>query len=580
MKITVAQLNPLVGHLEGNLQRLEETSREAHRSGAALAVFPELFLAGYPPKDLLDFEWFLTKVEETIAKVVEFSKEVPGIGILFGAPRRGHGSGSGKGEALAGPAGRETRAADSVCGENGLYNAAILVCGGDLLLEQHKSLLPTYDVFDEARYFDPAHGVSVLPFGGELLGVSICEDAWFGSEIGQVKRRYARDPVAELARQGATLMVNISASPFNAGKEELRFSLVSAHARRHKVPFLYVNQVGANDELIFDGRSFLVDGRGRPAAVFPCFRETVRTVDTTAAGSDRPYEPQEQIESVHDALVLGVRDYMRKCGFKKAVLGLSGGIDSAVTACIAERAVGGGNVLGITMPAPFSSRGSVEDSRRLAENLGIPFETVPITGIYESYLRTLDEHFEGLPRDVTEENVQARIRGNILMAFSNKHGSLLLSTGNKSELSTGYCTLYGDMSGGLAVIADVPKTMVYELAAHINRDREIIPRAIIEKAPSAELRPNQTDQDTLPPYPVLDDILALHIEGGLSADEIIGLGRKRGSGSELDPDTVRWVVRTVAKNEYKRKQAAPCLRVTTKAFGIGRRMPLASRYWD
>jgi NAD+ synthase (glutamine-hydrolysing) len=420
----------------------------------------------------------------------------------------------------------------------------------------------------------------VVSFGAETLGVSICEDAWFGSEIGQVKRKYERDPVAELARQGATLLVNISASPFNVGKEEVRFSLVSAHAKRHGVPFLYVNQVGANDELVFDGRSFLVDREGKPVHVFPSFKEVVQTIDTDWKGSDRTYEPQEPIESVHDALVLGVRDYMRKCGFKKAVVGLSGGIDSAVTACVAERAVGGENILGITMPSPFSSKGSVDDSRLLAGNLGIPLRVVPITEIYESYLHTLEEQFQGLPQDVTEENVQARIRGNILMAFSNKYGSLLLSTGNKSELSTGYCTLYGDMSGGLAVIADVPKTMVYELAEYINREREIIPRAIIDKAPSAELRPNQTDQDTLPPYPTLDEILTRHIEMGLSADEIIAHGPEGGQGSGLDPETVRWVVRTVAKNEYKRKQAAPGLRVTTKAFGIGRRMPLASRYWD
>jgi NAD+ synthase (glutamine-hydrolysing) len=548
MKITVAQLNPLVGDLDGNLRLLERTARQARADGAALVVFPELFLTGYPPKDLLDFEWFLHETEKAVERVLSFSREVRGTGILFGTPRMAPGG--------------------------VLHNAAILASDGELLLEQRKSLLPTYDVFDEARYFEPAAGVSTAPFGGEILGVSICEDAWCGSEIGQVKRAYARDPVRELARMGATLMVNISASPYNVGKEEVRFSLVSAHARRHGTPFLYVNQVGANDELVFDGRSFLVDREGNPAELFPSFAEAVRVVDTDRAGSGLPYEPQEPIETVFQALVLGVGDYMRKCGFRKAVVGLSGGIDSAVTACIAERAVGSGNVLGITMPSPFSSRGSVEDSRLLADNLGIPLEVVPITEIYESYLKTLDGHFKGLPRDVTEENIQARIRGNVLMAFSNKHGSLLLSTGNKSELSTGYCTLYGDMSGGLAVIADVPKTMVYGLAEYINRDRETIPRAIIDKAPSAELKPNQTDQDTLPPYPVLDEILALHIEKGLSADEIVG----RGPG--LDPDTVKWVVSTVAKNEYKRKQAAPGLRVTTKAFGIGRRMPLASRYWE
>jgi NAD+ synthase (glutamine-hydrolysing) len=566
MRITVAQLNPVVGDLAGNYSRLEQTFSAARKDGADLVVFSELFIVGYPPKDLLDFEWFIKKSGETAKAVVELTRKSPGLGILFGAPLKREGD------------------------ENGLYNSAVLACDGEVLLEQHKSLLPTYDVFDEARYFDPAGEIPVVRFKGEVLGISICEDAWTDSEIGQVKKKYRHDPIAELAKKGSTLFINISASPFNVGKEIVRYDLICSHAKRHGIPFLYVNQIGANDELIFDGRSIFVDGNGDPVRIFPAFKEAVGIVDTNERGPARVpgrdghpggipakggsplYVPQEEIESVYEALLLGVRDYMRKCGFSKSVVGLSGGIDSAVTVCVAAAAAGRENVIGINMPSPFSSKGSIDDSRELAERLGIQFMVVPIDAVYASYLETLRGPFEGRAPDVTEENIQARIRGNILMGFSNKFGCLLLSTGNKSELSTGYCTLYGDMSGGLAVIADVPKTMVYDLAEYINRHGPIIPKATIEKAPSAELRPNQTDQDTLPPYPLLDEILSLHIEKGLSAEEIVSKG--------LDLETVRWVVRTVARNEYKRKQAAPGLRVTSKAFGIGRRMPLAARYWE
>lgn len=547
MRLTIAQLNPIVGDVAGNVERVRQTLRDARSDHADLVVFPELFLSGYPPRDLLEYPWFLRRVEEGIEEVRRISREHPDTGILLGAPLR-------TGQAVGA----------------GIYNAALLFFRGDILLRQAKSLLPTYDVFDEARYFDAGSDPQVCPFTGETLGVSVCEDAWNDPELWPLQRMYPFDPIAIQAHKGATLFVNISASPFYVGKEEIRFRLISGHAQKHGVPFVYVNQVGGNDELIFDGRSLALDRQGNPIWVGPAFEEAVVTIDTEAAGAPGSYVPLEPIETVYRALVLGIRDYLRKCGFSKAVVGLSGGIDSAVTCCLAVEALGKENVLGITMPSPYSSVGSVEDSRRLAQNLGIAFLVIPISGVFSSYLETLEGHFAGMPADVTEENIQARIRGNILMAFSNKFGYLVLSTGNKSELAVGYCTLYGDMSGGLSVISDVPKMMVYELARYINREREIIPQAILEKAPSAELRPNQKDEDSLPPYSVLDPILHRYIEERRSAEEIIAEG--------FDPDTVHRVIRMVNRNEYKRRQAAPGLKVTTKAFGMGRRMPIAARY--
>ncbi len=542
MKITAAQLNPVVGDIEGNLARVVESVTSALKYGADLVVFPELFLTGYPPRDLLERDWFIERVEEGLGKVAALSKSRK-IGILIGAPVRG---------------------------EKGLYNAALLFDKGEKKVAQHKSLLPTYDVFDEARYFHPADSVHTVEFRGSVLGVTICEDAWNLDLSGGEKRYGNFDPVHVLADGGADLFINISASPFTIGKEEIRNRLISGHASRHGIPFLYVNQVGSNDEIIFDGRSFLADGSGRAVCVFPSFTEHVETVETGDRGREGLFKPMNRIESVFRALVLGTGDYMRKSGFSKAVVGLSGGIDSAVTACVARDAVGKENVLGISMPSPYSSKGSRDDAKVLAENLGIAYRMVEIGEIYESYLHTLEPHFEKRARDVTEENIQARIRGNILMGFSNKFGYLVLATGNKSEMSVGYCTLYGDMSGGLAVISDVPKTMVYEVARYINRNGEVIPEATIEKAPSAELRPGQTDQDTLPPYDVLDGILYYHVEEGMDAGQIAALG--------FDEGTVNWTVRAVARNEYKRKQAAPGLKVTSKAFGVGRRIPIAARY--
>ncbi len=547
MKITIAQMNPTVGDIKGNFSKIEQGLLQAKKDGADLIVFSELFITGYPPKDLLERHWFLDKTQNALYDIVRLSERNGGTGILLGIPAKG----------------------DSCTGKK-LHNSAVLILDGKILFTQHKSLLPTYDVFDEARYFDQAPEVKLVSFKGERLGISICEDAWNDPVFWSGSVMYSFDPVESMAQQGASLFINISASPFTIGKEETRFKLIAGHAKKHRVPFLYVNQVGGNDDLIFDGRSLFVDSDGRPVHVFPAFRERVATIDTRGAAVDTRYVPQEQIESVYEALVLGMKDYMRKCGFERAVVGLSGGIDSSVTACLAVRALGKENVLGIAMPSPYSSRGSIEDTRKLVRNLGIPLKIILISGVLESYLKTLEDHFAGTEPDITEENLQARIRGNILMAFSNKFGYLVLSTGNKSELAVGYCTLYGDMSGGLAVISDVPKTMVYELAQYINRGGEVIPHTIIEKAPSAELKPDQKDQDTLPPYEVLDKILYHHIEEGCSADQIVEKG--------FDRETVSWVVRTVARNEYKRNQAAPGLKVTSKAFGVGRMFPIAARY--
>jgi NAD+ synthase (glutamine-hydrolysing) len=562
VKLTIAQLNPIVGDIEGNRDRIVETLAASSRDGADLLILPELFLVGYPPKDLVERPWFIDRVAAAVEDVRNASEAHPGTGVLFGAPLPNRGK-------VGKP----------------LHNAALLIHGGKILLEQHKSLLPTYDVFDETRYFAPASEIRTLPFKGETLAVSICEDAWNDPELWPNGRLYDTDPIDVLARRGATLFVNISASPFYAGKQEIRFRLIRNHARKHARPFVFVNQVGGNDELVFDGCSLAFDGAGEPTTVGLSFREEVRTIDTSRPGTPGLFAPPAKIESVHEALVLGLRDYMRKCGFRKALVGLSGGIDSAVTCALAVAALGPENVLGLTMPSPFSSRGSIDDSKDLAARLGVECLTIPITPVYESYLRTLEGHFAGRGTDVTEENIQARIRGTILMAFSNKFGYLVLSTGNKSELAVGYCTLYGDMSGGLAILSDVPKAMVYELAAHINARAaipsgvgkgvtagartEIIPRAIIDKPPSAELRPDQLDQDTLPPYPVLDAILALYIEELRSVGEIVRLG--------FDPETTRRVAAMVDRNEYKRKQAAMGLKVTSKAFGGGRRMPVAAK---
>jgi len=545
VRIALCQLNPTVGDFEGNVSLLAEALSDLPSPPPDMAVFPELFLSGYPPQDLLERDWFVKRTEVALSSVAALSRRFPETAILVGTITR------------SGPATGK-----------GLHNSAVLLKDGDTIATVHKTLLPTYDVFDEARYFDPGEDVRPVPLDDEILGISICEDAWNDPTLWH-RPVYTREPIAELSEMGATLLVNISASPFYAGKDEIRYRLFSRHASRHGLPFVVVNQVGGNDELVFDGRSAVVSPDGSLLTYAPAFERDVRVVDTRDDAVGR-FSPDDTVESIRRALVLGLRDYVRKCGFESVALGLSGGIDSAVVAAIASEALGPERVLGVTMPSPYSSSGSVEDSRALAENLGIEFRVVPISDIYESYLRQIIPRSGADGVGVTEENIQARIRGNILMAISNKSGHLVLSTGNKSELAVGYCTLYGDMSGGLAVISDVPKTTVYELAEAMNREREVIPRSIIQKPPSAELRPEQKDQDTLPPYEVLDRTLELYVDRGVSPGDIVSEG--------IPEDTVNWIVRAVNANEYKRRQAAPGLKVTSKAFGTGRRMPIAARY--
>lgn len=549
MKIALAQLNPTVGDIRGNIELVRKTIANLGLEKPDLVVFPEMFLTGYPPRDLLERNWFIERAEQGLAEVAQISNGT-GCAILIGGvarSRRRYG--------------------------RGLYNCAFGFYQGKEVYRQAKSLLPFYDVFDEVRYFDPAAEVRLWDFKGERIGVSICEDAWNVLELWG-KYQYDFDPIAEQAQQGATLFINIAASPFWLGKPELRLKLIRGHSGRHKKPFVFVNQVGAQDELIFDGRGFAVSGEGSIALVLPHFKEGVFVVDTENMPRERAtgQNIESGIGDVCQALALGIRDYFSKCGLKKAVIGLSGGIDSAVTACLAVKALGKDNVLGVSMPSEFSSKGSVEDSRQLAKNLGIELWVISINTIYHCYLESLRSAFVGRAEDVTEENIQARIRGNILMAIANKFGYLVLATGNKSELAVGYCTLYGDMSGGLAVLGDVPKMMVYQLAEYINREKEIIPQAIIEKVPSAELKPNQKDQDTLPPYEILDPILEHYIEEGFSPGEIVKKG--------FDGKVVDWIVSQVARMEYKRRQAPVVLRVTSRAFGTGRRFPIAARYWD
>lgn len=547
MKIAMAQLNPVVGDIKGNLGRMEELWADCYAQRLDLVIFPELYLVGYPPRDLLEWPAFMERAGQAVQSLVELSKNYPGTGIIFGAPL---------------PTGKRMG--------HGLHNSALLIAEGEILAAHHKCLLPTYDVFDESRYFDAGKRARTVSYKGLRLGLTVCEDIWNENELWKGAVLYDFDPVAELAREGMDLLVNISASPYFLNKEEIRCRLMSKHARNNGVPVIYLNQVGANDELIFDGQSMLVDKDGEIIEVLAAFKEDIRVIETDQEGGANVCKAQDEMAELFQALVLGVKDYLGKCGFSRAIIGLSGGIDSALTACLATAALGKENVLGVAMPSQYSSRGSVDDSVQLAENLGIECRIIPIADIFNSYLTSLQDHFKGYESDITEENIQARIRGNILMALSNKYGSMVINTGNKSEIAVGYCTLYGDMCGGLSVLADVPKTMVYELAAYINQEQEIIPVAIIEKAPSAELRPDQKDQDTLPPYPVLDGILNLYIEENYSAAQIIAKG--------FEPETVKWVLRTVNRNEYKRKQAAPGLKVSTRAFGAGRRMPIAARY--
>lgn len=546
MKIVLCQLNPVSGDVAGNTQRIKDTVFKTASEQPDLLVFPEMFILGYPPRDLLEHQWFIAQGLSALDELCAFSQQFPMIGILTG---------------IALP--------NNLANGRGIYNSAVLIYQGAILFHQNKSLLPTYDVFDEVRYFDPAHEVQIVEFKGEKLGISICEDAWNAEDMWN-QRLYEIDPIEKLAHSGATLLINIAASPFHLGKQNLRLSVVQNHALRYGIPFVFVNMTGGNDELIFDGTSMYCDHNGSVCTILPPFKESIATVDTDAICAEKAVPQLDTIKNVHDALVLGIRDYVRKCGFAKLLVGLSGGIDSAVTCALAVKAVGSDNVLGVTMPSLYSSEGSVVDSQQLGHQLGICVEKVPIETIFSTITQAMAPLFNGYEADITEENIQARIRGIILMALSNKFGALLLSTGNKSEMAVGYCTMYGDMSGGLAVLADVYKTKVYELAHYINREKEIIPKAIIDKAPSAELKPDQKDQDSLPPYDILDTILLELIEHGKSTSDVIAQGFER--------QTVEWIVRAVINNEYKRRQAPPGLKITEKAFGSGRRFPIAARY--
>jgi len=546
MKITIAQLNSTVGDITGNLD-LVKRAVTGLKPETDLIVFPELFLTGSTPQDLLKLPWFIRKAEEAIKLLVEFSAGYPDLGIIIGAPIP-----TGKKEGL------------------GLYNAALLISAGKILLRQAKSILPSYDVSDDGRYFDPSPDLKTIPFKDEILGITIAEDSWNYPGLWE-QRFFPADPIAVLAEKGATIFINIASSPFTVGGDEVRFNILRNQARHYRIPLVFVNAIGGNDELIFDGGSLFLDREGEAVKIFPSFEERIDAVDTSRAGIEDRFHPRDRIKSIHDALVLGLGDYMKKCGFTRAIIGLSGGIDSAVTCALAVEAVGSENVSGIAMPSIYTSDESNRLAEELAENLGINLTAIPISPIFESYLGELDNHLKGdeEKKSLAMENIQARIRGNILMAFSNRFGPIVLSTGNKSESATGYCTLYGDLTGGLAVIADLFKTTVFELAGYINREDEIIPRRIIDRPPSAELKPDQTDQDTLPPYPLLDRILRYYLEEGRSADEIETMG--------IDPEVINWVIRAVAKSEYKKHQAPPGLKVTGKAFGGGRRIPIAAK---
>jgi len=541
MKIFMAQINTTVGDVHGNRDRVLAELAEAERLGADLAVFPELCLTGYPPRDLLGLNGF---VDANLGALRQIAAATVRVAAVVGFVDRNRDK-----------EGKE------------FYNAAAFLEGGRVADVIHKTLLPTYDVFDEDRYFEPAGSTRVVPFRDRKLGLSICEDAWNDPEF-WTKPLYRSDPIRDLAAGGANLLINISASPFELDKPAFRFRMLRNHARKHRIPLLYLNLVGGNDELVFDGNSLALGRNGEVLARGPSFAESVFVVDTDS-GVDLGCSEEPEIESLYKALVLGTRDYARKCGFRSAVLGLSGGIDSAVTGCLAAEALGPRHVLGVAMPSGFSAPESLADARALAENLGIDFMVIPIESVFDAYRKTLEPAFRNRPADTTEENLQARIRGNLLMALSNKFGHLVLSTGNKSELGVGYCTLYGDMAGGLAVISDVPKTQVYRLADFINREREIIPGNTIARAPTAELRANQKDQDSLPEYGLLDDVLRLVVEEELGIEEITERGFPR--------QVVEDVFARVEKNEYKRRQAAPGLKVTSRAFGTGRRMPIAKR---
>jgi NAD+ synthetase len=542
VKIALAQINPTVGDFTGNLEKVLAASRRAASLGARLTVFSELVLCGYPPADFLEKPSFLARCRSIVDELAEATRELP-TAVLVGVALPSGGA-SGK------PA----------------VNAAVLLDGGRLLLEQHKRLLPFYDVFDEQRYFAPSQPQQVVELEGLRLAITICEDAWNDKNFWP-RRLYTVDPVEELMRQHPALHINLSSSPFWHGKRAIRRQMLAAIARRDGVPVLMVNQTGGNDSLIFDGSSLALNARGELIAQAASFQEDLVLVDPSTAPA-LPDPQENDTEAAYRALVLGTRDYVRKCGFKKALVGLSGGIDSALVAAIARDALGAENVVAVGMPSPYSSAGSIDDSRQLATNLGIRFEVIGISGLFAEYTHSLEPLFTDTQPDTTEENIQSRIRGCLLMALSNKFSALVLTTGNKSEMAVGYCTLYGDMVGALAVIGDLVKTRVYQLCRWLNRAGELIPEAILEKAPSAELRPDQKDTDSLPPYEILDPILEAYVERYETPEQIA-------QANEIPLELVQQVVRLVERSEYKRQQAAPVLKVTSKSFGMGRRFPIA-----
>ena len=549
MKIALAQINPTVGDFTGNLAKIISASQRAAGSGARLTIFSELVLCGYPPADLLDKPSFLARCATAVDELRQATATLP-TAVLIGV-------------ALPAPAGSGKRA----------VNAAVLMDKGQILLEQHKMLLPFYDVFDEQRYFAPATSQRVIELEGERLAITICEDAWNDKNFWP-QRLYPVDPVEDLMRQKPTVLVNISASPFWHGKRDIRRHMLFTIARRHKIPVFLCNQVGGNDSLIFDGSSFGLAADGTLLAQAASFREDIVMADSATPTGISPMpsgsKDDAESEAAYQALVLGTRDYVLKTGFSKVLVSLSGGIDSALVTAIAVDALGAENVLTIGMPSQYSSTGSVDDSRKLAANLGVRFETMPIASLYEEYSHTLESLFTGTRPDLTEENLQSRIRATLMMALSNKFSSLVLTTGNKSEMAVGYCTLYGDMAGALAVIGDLVKTRVYALSRWVNRNGEVIPEAILTKAPSAELRPDQKDTDSLPPYEVLDPILEAYVERYETTAQIV-------AAYGFPSAVVEHVVHLVERTEYKRQQAAPVLKVTPKSFGMGRRFPIAAR---
>jgi NAD+ synthase (glutamine-hydrolysing) len=548
VKIALAQINPTVGDFTGNVRKILDYSAQAGVAGAALVMFPELSVCGYPPADFLEKKDFIARAEAAVEEIAAWTAEPGRPAILCGTVMR-----------TASQVGKQVR------------NAAVLLAGGEVKFVQQKMLLPFYDVFDEQRYFEPAARQTLTVVDGQTVAITICEDAWNDKDFWP-RQMYPVDPVDELMRQWELLatpriILNISASPFWQGKPLVRQKMLAALARRHGAFVAMVNQVGGNDSLVFDGSSVVLGPEGELVARAAGFREDLVVFDTEHAERVKG-EAADEVRAMWDALVLGTRDYVRKCGFTRALVGLSGGIDSALVAAIAVEALGAENVMGVGMPSEYSSLGSIEDARVLARNLGIRFELLPIHDVFASYQSVLKPLFAGTPFGLAEENLQSRIRGGLLMALSNKFGSLVLTTGNKSEMSVGYCTLYGDMVGALAVIGDVMKTRVYALSRYANRNSDVIPRATLEKAPSAELRPEQRDTDSLPPYDVLDPILEAYVERYCSAEQIA-------EDQNVDVSLVRQVLQMVERSEYKRQQAAPVLKVTQKSFGMGRRFPIA-----